>query len=97
MPLDETRHICIDTFIRDKAGQGFRVLALSSGENGQAYLEGFLLFFDPPKPGIERTVAALVKRGISVRIVSGDNRYRLARATNLPLNWQAQRTTLGFD
>lgn len=30
---------------------------------------------DPPKPGIAKAVAALAGRGISVRIISGDNRY----------------------
>lgn len=73
--LDGTHHEQIDTFVREKAEQGFRVLALSSGEDGNACLEGFLLFFDPPKAGIRRTVAALGRRGISVRIISGDNRY----------------------
>lgn len=74
-PLDETRRATIDVFVREKAEQGFRVLALSQGEDGAACLEGFLLFFDPPKPEIEKTVASLGRRGISVRIVSGDNRH----------------------
>src|SRR5690606_18781603 len=34
---------------------------------------------DPPKPGIRDTVAAMASRGISVRIVSGDNRHVTAR------------------
>jgi len=46
-----------------------------------------LLFFDPPKDGIERTVANLLKRGISVRIISGDNRHvsaHMAEVIGLP-------------
>jgi len=74
-PLDAVRRAAIQDFVRNKAQDGFRVLAVSSGEAGRACLEGFLLFFDPPKPGIEKTVAALAGRGISIRIISGDNRY----------------------
>ncbi|SLJ99283.1 Mg2+-importing ATPase [Novosphingobium mathurense] len=82
-PLDRERRSAIDAFVRDSAGQGFRVLALSSGEDGAACLQGFLLFFDPPKPEIEKTVAALGHRAISVRIVSGDNRYVSAHMADL--------------
>lgn len=87
LPLDGTRRAAVDAFVRGKAGEGFRVLALSSGEHGSACLEGFLLFFDPPKPDIEKTVAALGRRGISVRIVSGDNRHvsaHMAALVGLP-------------
>lgn len=74
-PLDATRRAALQDFVRSKAQGGFRVLAVASGVEGGACLEGFLLFLDPPKPGIEKTVAALAGRGISVRIISGDNRY----------------------
>lgn len=73
--LDATRRAAIQNFVRSKAQDGFRVLAVSSGDEGRACLEGFLLFLDPPKPGIAKAVAALAGRGISVRIISGDNRY----------------------
>ncbi len=74
-PLDAARRTSIQDFVRSRAQDGFRVLAVSSGEEGNACLEGFLLFLDPPKPGIAKAVAALAGRGISVRIISGDNRY----------------------
>lgn len=73
VPLDEAARKATQDFLCEKAGQGFRTLALATGARGQACLEGFLLFFDPLKPGIQRTLAALRKRGISVRIISGDN------------------------
>lgn len=38
-------------------------------------LLGYLLFNDPLKLGIAEAVAALAKNGVSLRIVSGDNRY----------------------
>ena len=74
-PIDAGRRATIEDFVRSKAQHGFRVLAVSSGEEGHACLEGFLLFLDPAKPGIAKAVAALAGRGISVRIISGDNRY----------------------
>jgi len=67
------------SFVRSKTKNGFRALAVATGDEGEACLEGFLLFLDPPKPGIRDTVAAMASRGISVRIVSGDNRHVTAR------------------
>lgn len=37
--------------------------------------EGFILFFDPLKDGIEATVQSLSRLGIAVKIISGDNRH----------------------
>jgi Mg2+-importing ATPase len=73
--LDDAARARVDAYVKSKAGEGFRTLALSLGEEGEACLEGVLLFFDPPKPGIAPTVAAMRRRGISVRIISGDNRH----------------------
>lgn len=75
MPLDEERMNAAQAFVKAKAEDGFRVLALSTGDAGKACLEGFLLFFDPPKRGIRHVMGAMHRRGISVRIVSGDNRH----------------------
>lgn len=77
--LDAKARSSVESFVQAKAQDGFRVLALSSGGDGQACLEGFLLFLDPPKPGIEKTVNAMRKQGVSVRIISGDNRHVSAR------------------
>jgi Mg2+-importing ATPase len=35
---------------------------------------GFLVFFDPPKPGVIETIRQLKALGISLKIVTGDNR-----------------------
>ncbi len=82
-PLDSATRRDLDSFVQAKAEAGFRLLALATGAEGAECLEGFLLFFDPPKPGIERTVAAMHRRGISVRIVSGDNRHVSARMARI--------------
>ena len=43
-------------------------------ETGMTFL-GFLIFFDPPKPGITKTVESMEQLGISLKIVTGDNRF----------------------
>ncbi len=35
--------------------------------------EGVILFSDPPKPGIEDTIAELGRQGIALKIITGDN------------------------
>ena len=47
---------------------------------------GFLLFLDPPKADVQETLAALARRGVSVKVITGDNRYvaaHLAQAVGL--------------
>jgi len=41
---------------------------------------GFLLFFDPPKEGIQETIQALQKLGVNIKVITGDNRL-VARYT----------------
>ncbi|MCB2065836.1 MAG: magnesium-translocating P-type ATPase [Erythrobacter sp.] len=86
-PLDTTAQQQIEALVEARAAEGFRVLALATGADGQACLEGLLLFFDPPKPGIEQAVASLADSGISTRIISGDNRHvcqHMAQVIGLP-------------
>ncbi|MBI3622239.1 MAG: magnesium-translocating P-type ATPase [Nitrospirae bacterium] len=65
--------------------EGFRTLGVAcrtlergalitkEDESGMTFL-GFLVFFDPPKPGIIETIRRLKALGISLKIVTGDNR-----------------------
>ena len=65
--------------------QGFRVLGLAvkpmplqavytrDDEHDLTFV-GFLLFFDPPKKDAQRTIAALAKLGVRLKIITGDNR-----------------------
>lgn len=66
------------------SAQGYRVLGIASRvmEGKPAYSQadesdlcflGFLLFFDPPKPGIKETIARLHGLGIHLKIITGDN------------------------
>ena len=35
---------------------------------------GFLLFFDPPKPGVKDTISDLAELGVQLKIITGDNK-----------------------
>ncbi len=64
---------------------GFRVLALASrkikdrkqvygvAEETELTFEGFLAFLDPPKKTAHSSLSELMKRGIEIKILSGDN------------------------
>ena len=41
-------------------------------ESGMSFL-GFILFADPPKPGIEATIGRLRALGVSLKVITGDN------------------------
>jgi P-type Mg2+ transporter len=65
--------------------QGFRVLGIAyrpygtgstihkEDEKGFIFL-GFIVLHDPPKPGVADTVKKLKQQGISLKVISGDNR-----------------------
>lgn len=67
------------------SAQGYRVLgvaakAVGHQENPYAATDerdltfmGFLLFFDPPKPGVSETVQALRQLGVTLKVITGDN------------------------
>ena len=97
-PLDDQQAKAIDAKVQGWCIQGFRVLGLAvrrfapsqvyqrEDETGLAFA-GFLLFLDPPKPGMAETLKALAERGIKVKVISGDNRYvaaHLAELVGLP-------------
>lgn len=67
------------------SAKGYRVLGVAvkqvesqehpysaKDESGMTFA-GFLLFFDPPKEGVQKTIAALEKMGVRLKIITGDN------------------------
>jgi Mg2+-importing ATPase len=49
---------------------------------------GFLLFFDPPKPGVEEVIADLSRQGVQLKIITGDNKLvtqHIAEAVKIPV------------
>lgn len=95
--LDEAHRAAIDEKFRLWSADGYRVLGVATRrfEGRGAYdrkdevdlvFSGFLLFLDPPKQGVENTLAELARRGIAVKVITGDNRYvaaHLAQAIGL--------------
>ena len=84
-PLDDAHRVQIQRRYEEWSGQGFRVLGVATkpvlpqpaytraDEHGLAFV-GFLLFFDPPKPGVQETIAGLAELGVQLKIITGDNR-----------------------
>jgi Mg2+-importing ATPase len=67
------------------SGQGFRTLGVAyrdagslsqitkDDETGMTFL-GFVALYDPPKPDIAETIGMLGKLGVSLKVITGDNR-----------------------
>ena len=99
-PLDAAARAEIDRRYSAWSDKGFRVLGLAArtmderpgsysraDESGLTFV-GFLLFFDPPKTDVRQVIADLVKRGVQLKIITGDNSKvarHVAEAVNLPL------------
>ena len=96
--LDDAWQARIQKQFEDWSAQGYRVLGVASrevapregpygrdDERGMC-LEGFLLFMDPAKPDAVSALADLRRRGVAVKIVTGDNlqvALHVARAVGL--------------
>jgi Mg2+-importing ATPase len=75
----------IDQQYHDLSGQGFRVMGLAykpagdktditkDDEAGMIFL-GLLVLFDPPKPDVAQTINDLTALGVTLKIITGDNR-----------------------
>lgn len=58
---------------------------------------GFLVFFDPIKPDLLESISSLRRLGISVKIISGDNKYvvsNLGEQIGLPVTTNAAGTNI---
>jgi len=85
-PLDDSGREKLCKFYQDKGAEGCRVLGLATkripakarcerADETDMVFEGFLLFFDPLKEGIEATIRDFGRLGISIKVITGDNRY----------------------
>jgi len=103
-PLEATTRAEIEQRYSEWSEKGFRVLGVatktmddrsdcysdcysSPDENGLTF-DGFLLFYDPPKPDVQQVIVDLAKRGVQLKIITGDNQKvarHIAEAVNLPL------------
>jgi P-type Mg2+ transporter len=84
-PLDADKRAQIESLYTQWSGQGYRVLGVASKQvapkpvyhredETDLVFAGFLLFFDPAKPGVKETVAELAQYGVMLKIITGDNR-----------------------
>ncbi|WP_306060976.1 magnesium-translocating P-type ATPase [Natronococcus wangiae] len=79
VPLEQVRET-IEAYSAD----GYRVLGVAYRETSQTGIDkedetemvfaGFLVLEDPPKPGVSETLNRLNDLGVSVRMITGDNR-----------------------
>jgi P-type Mg2+ transporter len=74
----------IQNHFQQLSNDGYRVLGLSYKKSAQPIIGnksaesamvlcGFLVFYDPPKPGVQQTLQDLHKMGISFKVITGDN------------------------
>ena len=79
--------------------QGYRVLGIAyreldgasriyhSEDEAEMVFAGFLLFLDPPKDGVAKTIRQLEKLGVQLKIITGDNHLvaaHIAKNVGLP-------------
>ena len=84
----------------DWSAEGYRVLGVavkdfpvSHGsytreDEREMDFTGFLIFFDPPKPGISETIQELSRLGVGLKVITGDNHLvaaHAAKAIGLPV------------
>jgi Mg2+-importing ATPase len=99
-PIDDKSRVAIEQLYSDWSEKGFRVLGVATKSlTGQAAaytradekdltFTGFLLFFDPPKSDVEKVIVDLAKRGVQLKIITGDNEKvarHVAEAVHLPI------------
>ena len=86
LPLTEDRAAEIHNLHAQWSRQGYRVLGVatrlmvekstySKEDETDLTFAGFLLFFDPPKPGVRDAIASLRTLGVHLKIITGDNQY----------------------
>ena len=99
-PLDPEARAEINKLYSDWSEKGYRVLGLAtksidkrsvsyiSKDESALSFTGFLLFFDPPKKDVEKVILDLLKRGVQLKIITGDNQkvaLHVATAVKLPV------------
>ena len=99
-PLDAAARADIEQRYGGWSEKGFRVLGLATKpvaaqpkeytqtDEKELTFAGFLLFFDPPKPDVQQVIVDLAKRGVQLKIITGDNRkvaLHVAEAVKLPI------------
>ena len=107
-PLDAAARAGIAARYEAWSGQGYRVLGVATRPialRGEPYtrdderelcLAGFLLFLDPLKDGVRETLGELGRRGVALKIITGDNR-KVARHVGEAVGLPVERVITGGD
>ena len=105
--LDEAKRAAIRSQFEAWSAEGSRVVGVATrvvlekqrysraDETALSFL-GFLVFFDPPKPGVGDTIGKLKKLGVQLKVITGDSRgvaVHLAKSVGL----DADRILTGTD
>ena len=97
----------IQKHLEEYSSQGFRTLGVAyrdvgaaaritkHDEAGMTFL-GFLVFADPPKPGIGEAIGDLKRLGVSLKIITGDNRLVAAHVSG-QVGLESPRVLTGSD
>jgi len=83
-PMDADQVVGLKQEYDNLSNDGFRVLAVATKElagtqicmredERNLVLKGYVAFLDPPKETVARSLAALHKHGVAVKILTGDN------------------------
>lgn len=94
IPLDEALREELADFPKSRGAEGYRVLAIATCEAGVKAdytrddeagmtLCGFLVFEDPPKAEVKKTIEDLAALGIGIKVISGDNRFVTAHVAQV--------------
>jgi Mg2+-importing ATPase len=84
VPMDDAHRTAIQGRYAAWSAQGYRVLGVATrsmsprpaytrDDEQNLTFAGFLLFLDPPKPGVTEVIADLEKLGVKLKIITGDN------------------------
>jgi Mg2+-importing ATPase len=106
LPIADAR-AAIDARCHALAAEGLRILGVAvrelatdapvdrGDEQGMRFV-GLLALFDPPKPGIDATIAELRRLGVALKIVTGDHRL-VAESLGRAIGLTAPRLLTGPD
>ncbi len=97
LPCGPVERRALQARFADWSDQGFRVLGVAIkqvapqpeyavAEEADMTFAGFLLFFDPPKPDAQKAIADLMDLGVTLKVITGDNRRvaeHVARTTGM--------------
>jgi Mg2+-importing ATPase len=85
VPMDASLQARVRERYASWSAQGYRVLGVavrpiehqstpySHDDEQEMAFAGFLLFFDPPKPGVKEAIQDLARFGVQLKIITGDN------------------------